>query len=255
MKDEIVFIKDPGQAYLTDKMGDASSILQAARISIGGQSPLRSDEELLSYLWEKGHSSPFEHATATFLIECPLFVSRHLMRHRTFSFSEVSGRYTNLNSGYYIPIFQKNSKKGEPPLASNNSENKKIFKDAIREADRVYNHLLAVGIHREQARMVLPLSTFTTFYMTGNFLNWMKFLKLRMADGVQYETWAIANDIKHELMEFFPRLNSIIMENVHGTESNVPESRNFTRAVQEGRLRRESSENSKDSSSHGKEIS
>ena len=48
---------------------------------------------LLRYLIRQKHWSPFEMANACVYIECPRDISRQILRHRSFSFQEFSGRY------------------------------------------------------------------------------------------------------------------------------------------------------------------
>lgn len=241
---------DPGSAVLIETMGDEQRVVDAARVSIGGQKPNQKDEALLKYLWSNGHTSPFEHVTLTFRIECPIFTARQIMRHRTFSYNEMSGRYSELNLGYYMPrglYTQSSTNKQGTELKTVEQESQLYFTydNALAVAELDYRRLLDAGVAREQARMILPMATFTSFYMTGNLLNWIKFLKLRHEDHAQYEVWTIADDIVADVCENFPRIWEIVKEEIHGTERQLAESRHFARFVSEGRLgesRREDAE-------------
>ena len=73
---------DPGYVDFIDNMGDETRVVEAARVSIGGQKPKSSDKKLLKYLWDNGHTSPFEHISMTFRIQCPIFTARQIMRSR-----------------------------------------------------------------------------------------------------------------------------------------------------------------------------
>jgi len=76
----MTLIRNPGKVSLIDFMGTEQTVVNAARVSIGGQKPKSSDEKLLKYLWKNGHTSPFEHVTLNFKIDCPIFTARQIMR-------------------------------------------------------------------------------------------------------------------------------------------------------------------------------
>ena len=202
--------KIPGEVQLIDYMGTSQAVINAARISIGGQKRINSDIALLKYLWTRGHTSPFEHITASFKIKAPLFTARQIMRHRTFSYSEVSGRYSELTDGYYLPktLMEQDSTEKHEDGITNSYE----MGSAMLNLDYLYRKLLRKGVSREQARMILPVSTFTSFTMTGNLLNWIKFLKLRLAEGAQYETWFIAEWIYEIFSEGFSEIFDFLEE-------------------------------------------
>ena len=89
---------------LIDAMGDDNTICQAARVSTGNDvKDYKESAGLINYLWREGHTSPFEHVTATFRVEVPLFIARQMMRHRTFSYNEISGRYSKLEPKFWLP--------------------------------------------------------------------------------------------------------------------------------------------------------
>ena len=87
--------------------GDDWMPVTAARVSFGRDLTTERDEardkKLMKYLADHKHMSCFEHQTATFMIECPLFVRSQIHRHRTFSFNEISRRYTDENLEFWIP--------------------------------------------------------------------------------------------------------------------------------------------------------
>ena len=92
-----------------DHMGSDADIVAAARQSTDGafrgwgteEKP--GDEKLLRYMWEHRHSTPFEFCSLHVEVEAPIFVARQIFRHRTFSFSEVSGRYVEIGEDVYAP--------------------------------------------------------------------------------------------------------------------------------------------------------
>ena len=96
-----------GTVVLVQHVGDDKMIVNAARVSFGGDSdaPLTGrDEKLIAYLLKHKHGSPFEHNLITFKVVCPIFVDRQLVRHRVgVSKNEISGRYVELQERDYMP--------------------------------------------------------------------------------------------------------------------------------------------------------
>lgn len=89
-------VLDDGVVMLVDTMGDESAIVQAARVSYGdGTKTLRDDVNLIRYLMQHRHTTPFEMVELKFLIRCPMDVWRQWIRHRTASVNEYSTRYSN----------------------------------------------------------------------------------------------------------------------------------------------------------------
>lgn len=187
----------------------------AARVSHGqdgktGQNPER-DEKLVKYLAEHGHTSPFEHLSATFKVMCPLYVRSEWMRHRTQAYNEVSMRYTSDFIGEVS--FPKewrgqdgtNRQVGSGALDAQTSEScDALLALSYRRALSDYDALLILGVCREQARAVIPVGHITHFYASANLLNWSKFCKLRCAPDAQAEIRELANTISEILNETYP---------------------------------------------------
>lgn len=201
---------------LIEHMGDDKRIVDSARVSLYRHNknidePFNAkDEKLLNYLAEHQHTSPFEHCTATFYIACPMFIARQIMRHRTFSYNEVSRRYTSEAITFYQPSVMrkqavKNLQASDGELAQTEQAiADHIYTQQIERAFKAYNELLACGVARELARAVLPHALNTQFYMSGNLLNWVKFIKLRDSEHAQLEAQIVAQQIKAQLNELYP---------------------------------------------------
>jgi len=189
-------VLDKGFVELVDSMGDDSSIVQAARVSYGaGTKTKRSDSGLIKYLMRNDHRSPFEMVEFKFHIKAPLFVARQLMRHRTASVNEISGRYSEIEDEFYIPAYQ--------DMCYQSTDNKQgrgdavpIYKavdviNAIEKANASayaeYNNLLDIGIAKELARAVLPLNIYTRWYWKIDLHNLLHFLSLRLDSHAQLE--------------------------------------------------------------------
>jgi thymidylate synthase (FAD) len=136
--------------------------------------------------------------TFTFEVKAPIFVFRQWHRHRTWSFNEVSARYTELPEEFYTPdprhvgIQSKDNKQGRDIIASRNGEAwgadvGSAIRMACEDAFRVYRRLIADGVPRELARSVLPVATYSHMFATVNLLNLFKFCTLRSHSHSQYE--------------------------------------------------------------------
>lgn len=169
-------------------------------------------EKLINFLWRNRHTSQFEHGQFTFIIDTPIFVAREFMRHRTFSFNEVSGRYTELPDRFYLPPEERpilqTGKVGSYTFQTGSAEQQHLVTAAIKEATmsahRTYRQLLDAGIAKEVARDVLPLNTMTTFWATTNPRNLMHFLDLRTASDALFEIRAVADQMESHLLETMP---------------------------------------------------
>lgn len=187
--------------------------VSAARVSHGREDKTGDDPEkdlkLMRFLAEHKHFSPFEHQSATFLVEAPLYVAREWMRHRTGQFNEISMRYTSDPSDtYYIPgTFRaqaaKNKQASEGEVESQD-EAAQYYKDSLEFAKRSYDALLTLGVARELARGVLPTCMVTRFYCTFNLRNWAHWYKLRIDPGAQLEIRHYANEIDRQLEALWP---------------------------------------------------
>lgn len=100
-------VLDHGFVRLIDWMGNDLSIVRSARVSYAAEWRAAEDEgkdaKLIGYLLRNSHTSPFESVEFQFEIKCPMFVARQWHRHRTWSYNEVSARYTELPAEFYVP--------------------------------------------------------------------------------------------------------------------------------------------------------
>ena len=195
-------VLEQGFVRLVDQMGDDSRVVQAARVSYGaGTKTQREDSALIDYLMRHNHTSPFEMVEFLFHVKAPIFVARQWFRHRTASVNEVSGRYSVLQDQMYIPSAlrtqsQSNRQQSEGSLDNNGqSIGSNEIDSAYEESYKHYQKLLAQGVAREQARLVLPLGIFTEFYWKQDLHNLFHFLQLRLAKEAQEEIRAYAEAI------------------------------------------------------------
>lgn len=174
-----------------------SDVLFAARVSTLGEQTLGDaaagveasdrDRGLINYLMRDRHGSPFEHNSMTFYVQAPIFVFREFMRHRIASYNEESGRYRELRPVFYVPAPERKlvqvGKPGAYDFIDGTPEQTQIVDEATREASAhafaAYQRMLDAGVAREVARIVLPLNTYSSMYVTMNARSLMNFLSLR----------------------------------------------------------------------------
>lgn len=199
--------------------------VSAARASFGKEDKTGEDPEkdlkLLKFLANNRHVSVFEHNYATFLVECPLFVRSQIMRHKSFSFNEVSRRYTSEDISFWIPDKFRKQSKSNKQASTDEEVTDYVNVNAVESfatgehpkhsyikhhmfCEQHYISLLASGVSREQARAVLPQSLLTRFYMSGNLRSWWSFLSSRLKEDTQYETRVVAEKIEKELRNLWP---------------------------------------------------
>lgn len=195
-------------------------IVNAARVSYLGESKgEEADKKLLFRLMRDEHTSPFEHVIFQFRVKAPIMVVRQWQRHRTWSYSEQSYRYTEAQDDeFYIPSakewrYQSKSNKqgseGYLPIAHEHGfdgiDCNTQMENAMWGCLEVYSRMIEAGVAREQARLVLPaFALYTTFYATVDAHNLMHFLKLRLHPHAQYEIRVYAEAIWEMFKVFLP---------------------------------------------------
>jgi len=141
-----------------------------------------------------GNTSPLESVVFTFDVKAPIFVFRQWHRHRTWSFSEISARYSELPEQYYVPEISqittqsKDNKQMRTEVINPNADSIQLaLAEWGAEAFNMYRTLLKFGCPRELARGVLPVNTFSHMFATVDLHNLSHFLKLRLHEHSQYE--------------------------------------------------------------------
>ncbi len=171
-----------------------SDVLFAARVSTKGEQSLedvKADAErskgLINYLMRAKHGTPYEHNSMTFYVHAPIFVFREHMRHRIASYNEESGRYRELRPVFYVPgpdrKLVQEGKPGHYTFVEGSVEQHALVDAETRrvcmEAYAAYRRMLDAGVAREVARIVLPLTIYSSMYVTFNARSLMNFLSLR----------------------------------------------------------------------------
>ena len=205
-----------GKVDYVAHMGDDRTVVNSARVSFGKEveNMSKRDEKLISYLIQHRHTSTLEHCSITFRFKVPLFIRSQHHRHRTWSYNEISRRYTDFNLEFYEPkLFRQQSESNrqastdclfDPYLEGVLGLASKVTKDHNESSIYLYNSLLDAGVCREQARGVLPQNLYTEYYGTVNLNNLLKFVDLRIHEGAQWEIQQVAKACKDIARDLFP---------------------------------------------------
>lgn len=209
-------VLDHGFARLVDHMGSDLSVVRAARVSYDAAwragEDQGSDAKLIRYLWKNHHTTPFEAVSFTFEIKAPIFVFRQWHRHRTWSYNEVSARYTELPEEFYVPTIANlgtqstTNKQGRAEPVSPQwavSQVEKI-REQCEDCFATYRDMLAMGVSRELARSVLPVATYSHMFASVDLLNLLKFLTLRCDSHAQYEIRVYAEAMRELIRPIVP---------------------------------------------------
>lgn len=209
-----------GKVEYVEHMGSDLSIVNSARVSFGKHKEEldAKDRKLIKYLIKHKHTSTLEHCLVTFRFKVPLFIRSQHHRHRTWSYNEISRRYTEENLEFYEPkTFRTQHKSnrqasnvdqldpimgyfedGGPNYASS------VVRAHHRQCVGLYNDLMDKGVCREQARGVLPQNLYTEYYASVNLNNLIKFIELRTHDGAQWEIQQVARACLSIVEELWP---------------------------------------------------
>ncbi len=214
---------DIGRVDYVSHMGSDLTVVNSARVSFGVEKTEleEQDVKLIKYLIKHKHTSTLEHNAITFRFTVPLFIRSQHHRHRTWSYNEISRRYTDVNIRFYEPeAFRTQHKSNRqasnaenlvdpqivyvnlPHGASSTASN--TVKLHNERSLNVYNSLIRAGVCREQARGVLPQNMYTEYYGTCNLNNLLKFVDLRTHEGAQWEIQKVAKACLEIAESLFP---------------------------------------------------
>jgi thymidylate synthase (FAD) len=166
----------------------------------------------LRHILEVGHLSVLEHGSVTFyLTGVSRSLTHELIRHRHFSYSQLSQRYV---PGRGSPVVEPEVIAGDPELHS-------AFVEATEAAAKAYDALLA-GLQqrfadvpnatlrrkqtRQAARSVLPNATETKIVVTGNYRAWRHFIAMRATEHADVEIRELAIQCLRQLQAEVPNV-------------------------------------------------
>jgi thymidylate synthase (FAD) len=222
-------VLDKGFIELVDKLGDDLTPVNAARVSFDGFSESFSDKDkkLSKYLIKHKHFSPFRHQHCMFIIKAPEFVMRQWYKHvvgiettsthptKDHAWNEISGRYVPYEDFYEPSDFRKQSndnKQASEGLIDDQKMAKRLWQEAQNTSISNYEKMLDLGMAKEQARSILPLTVYTKVWWTASFQSIMNFIELRDEATSQIEIQEYAKALKEIMMETFPETSKIWFE-------------------------------------------
>lgn len=225
----------PISVEYVNHMGDDLAVVNAARVSFDKESNWElvdapqygcdpnelytqhvlseQDKKLINYLAKHNHWSPFAHNSITLRIKAPIFVARQLVKHQVGGvWNEVSRRYVDEEPEFYLP---KTWRKAAKNVKQGSSDEKlemlypemdlyMYIESVVAETLSLYQTCLSKGMCPEQARMILPQNTMTTWVWTGSLMFFARVCKLRLDPHSQKETQEIAQLISNECKKLFP---------------------------------------------------
>lgn len=214
-----------------DHMGSDLSVVNAARVSFDKRSELEyrgtddvgklntADTKLINYLAKHNHWTPFGHAQLSLRVKAPIFVARQLVKHQVgLVWNEVSRRYIDTPPEFYIPKHlnarAENVKQGSTGTAHEDSA--LYLADAglnVLRSCALYTSLIEHGVAPEDARMFLPLNTYTEWVWSGTLAAWARVCKLRIDPHAQSHTRVFGESIAAIADTHFPVSFNALMEN------------------------------------------
>ena len=205
-----------GHVDYVNHMGDDLTVVNSARVSFGVEKEELDgrDKRLINYLIKHKHTSTLEHNLITFRFCVPMFVRSQHHRHRTWSYNEISRRYTDVNIKFYEPQeFRTQHKSNRQasnieglinPVLSCGSDCGEMVGMHHQMSLDLFNRMIDAGVCREQARGVLPQNLYTEYYGTVNLSNLLKFIDLRTHEGAQWEIQKVAEACLEIATDLFP---------------------------------------------------
>lgn len=203
-------------AEYIEHMGSDLSVVNSARVSFDKESSYNSEGELsskdvklINYLASHNHWTPFSHPQITIREEVPIFVARQRFKHMIgFTYNEVSRRYVNDEPSFYKPVWRNKPehsiKQGSSGPHSDQIDFNREYSYVLDDCLGLYKSLLKRGVAPEQARMVLPQSMMTSYYVTGSLAAWARMYKQRIHETSQVEIQMLANLVGNIIQPLYP---------------------------------------------------
>ena len=219
-------VLDKGYIEVVDKLGDDLTPVNAARVSFGGRSDTfeEKDRKLSKFLIKHKHFSPFRHQHVMFIIKAPEFVMRQWYKHvvgiettsahvtKDHAWNEISGRYVPYDEFYEPTEFRKQSednKQASDGLVEDQIKATMMWREAQTKTIETYKELLDMGMAKEQARSILPLTVYTKVWWTASFQSIMNFIELRDEPTSQVEIQEYARALKEIMLDIFPETTNL----------------------------------------------
>jgi thymidylate synthase (FAD) len=220
---------DKGYIEVVDVLGDDLTPVNAARVSFGGRSENFTDKDkrLSKFLIKHKHFSPFRHQHVMMIIKAPEFVMRQWYKHvvgiettsnhptKDHAWNEISGRYVAYSDFYMPKDFRAQSddnKQASEGLVDNQKEALQLWQQTQQSSIEAYENMIAMGMAKEQARSILPLTVYTEVWWTASFQSIMNFIELRDEATAQVEIQVYAKALKGIMLDVFPETTKLWQE-------------------------------------------
>lgn len=195
--------------------GAQDIITYTARVSSpNNQASFETSGKLLAYLIKQGHWSPLEQVSMTLEVTTSRAVSAQIIRHKGLNVQEFSQRYSEVAEFQVYPARRQDSKNRQNSIDDMPEEDKQWFINTQQSLNmlsmQMYRTALSKNIAKEQARMLLPISSKTTLYITGNARSWVHYLQVRTHPSTQKEHRDVAEKCKGIFMEQFPDISEAL---------------------------------------------
>lgn len=219
-----------------DHMGSDIRVANAARVSFNKETQLgpngeilNQDAKLIRYLAKHKHFTPFTHPQITIRETLPIFIARQRFKHTVgFSYNEVSRRYVDDTPEFFRPESWRSRPEGSVKQGSGTGEIKNprfpwvaygssgTYENFLEICVGAYRSLLEQGVAPEQARMVLPQSMLTSYYVTGSLAAFARAYALRIDPHAQVEIQGLAKQWDSIIEPLFPVSWAALTENTVG---------------------------------------
>jgi len=210
-------------SFIQNEYSILEQVAYIARVSNpANQQNTLTSEKLCKYLLKNKHYSPFEMVNICLEIETTRDISRQILRHRSFSFQEFSGRYADATKelGFVnreCRLQDSKNRQMSVDITENSNEElieefKKLQNELISTQQNIYNFCIEHGIAKEQSRTILSEGLLKTkLYMCGSLRSWIHYIEVRGdKQTTQREHWDIAIKCKNEIKTIFPMIDDIL---------------------------------------------
>lgn len=197
-------------------MGTDLTVVNSARVSFKKESQLESnglnekDIGLIQYLAKHDHFTPFTHPQITIRENVPIFVARQRFKHMVgFTYNEISRRYVDDPPEFHFPTEWRgrpegSMKQGSGAVIQHNLIAQDKYAKLVAQAEECYESLLDMGVAPEMARMALPQSMMTSYYVTGSLAAFARMYSQRIDSHAQMEIQQLAKELDRIIAPLFP---------------------------------------------------
>lgn len=171
---------------------------------------------LIRYLIDHKHWSPFEMVNACVYIEVPRDIGRQLLRHRSFSFQEFSGRYAAYGDLYAEREGRlQDTRNRQNSLALEDKFKERAWRLLVQSVRTVcleaYRAALDMGIAKEVARALLPEGLIPSrMYVNGTLRSWIHYFQVRCDPATQKEHREMAEALRELVLGQYPMIKEAI---------------------------------------------